>query len=850
MATVYLAQDLKHGRPVALKVLRQHLADVVGDGRERFLQEIRVNARLDHPHILTLIDSGEAAGFLYYVMPYVAGESVRTRLHREGALAPADAVRIAVQVAHALDHAHRQGIVHRDIKPENVLLHEGEAMVADFGLALAVGDAGRRRLTEVGLALGTPVYMSPEQSRGERDLDARSDIYALGAVLYEMLTGEFVHTLETTQILLRASPAPEPKHARVIRAAVPGPLAEAVVRALERLPADRFESAAEFAQALERASAAPAPTAVPHRDATGSAMPQGSEDATAPLPSANRSTSGTCVSCGTAIPEGASFCPRCGLAALTTPLPRDDPSPRPAAAGAATPASLLCAHCRTPLPEGSRYCLSCGADISSPSGARAAGDTVADIRRRLSASLEGRYRIKELLGRGGMGTVFLAEDLKLERDVAIKVLPPGLAEDEKWISRFLREARTAARLDHPNIIPIFAADSENGLPYFAMKYVAGRTLDRVLADGPLPVDTCQRLLFEAAAALGHAHRYGVIHRDVKPSNIMVDDAGRVLLADFGISKALEGSSQLTTTGQVMGTPHYMSPEQAKGLTVDGRSDQYSLAVVGFQALTGQRLFQADTPHSAIYMHIHEPARSVRELRPEVPEFLAQALLKALAKEPGQRFNTVEEFASAVWPEHATATTTPLPRASRWGRRLRPLRRRGLAIGAVITVAAALAVVFWPRTGTVPEAPNATVIAPETTLGAGGPPSQSGAASPAPAVPRPRANEPAPPVRQAAPERAAAPVRDTARPAPAATPSVVTAVPVTVNSTNADGVDTYGRLSIDDVDIRDTPVFQHPVTPGRHVFCVAREGYRTACDTALIRAGNPRQIRLILIPQQP
>jgi serine/threonine-protein kinase len=188
MATVYLAHDLRHDRDVAIKVLHPDLGAALGS--ERFLAEIRTTARLQHPHILPLLDSGEADGLLYYVMPYVGGESLRERLARERQLPIDDAVRIAREVADALGEAHAHGIVHRDIKPENILLHGGHALVADFGIALAVQSAGGQRMTQTGLSLGTPQYMSPEQAMGDRAIDARSDVYALGAVTYEMLVGD------------------------------------------------------------------------------------------------------------------------------------------------------------------------------------------------------------------------------------------------------------------------------------------------------------------------------------------------------------------------------------------------------------------------------------------------------------------------------------------------------------------------------------------------------------------------------------------------------------------------------------------------------------------------------------
>src|SRR2546422_656349 len=200
MATVYLARDLKHDRLVAVKVLRPELAAVLG--AERFLREIRLTAQLQHPHILTLIDSGEADGFLFYVMPYIEGESLRQRLEREGQLPLDEALRITRVIASALDFAHSRGVIHRDIKPENVMLHEGEPMVADFGIALAVSTAGRERLTQTGLSLGTPAYMSPEQATADPKLDGRSDQYSLACVLYEMVAGEPPYTRPTAHAII------------------------------------------------------------------------------------------------------------------------------------------------------------------------------------------------------------------------------------------------------------------------------------------------------------------------------------------------------------------------------------------------------------------------------------------------------------------------------------------------------------------------------------------------------------------------------------------------------------------------------------------------------------------------
>jgi hypothetical protein len=249
MATVYLARDLKHDREVALKVLRPELGAVLG--AERFLAEIRITARLDHPHILTLIDSGASGGLLYYVLPFVRGESLRDKITREKQLSVEEAVRIARQIASALDYAHKHGVVHRDIKPENILLHEGEAMLADFGIALGVKEAGGNRLTETGLSLGTPQYMSPEQATGDRAVDARSDEYSLAAVLYEMLAGEPPVTGPTAQAMIAKLMTERPTRLRVVRASVPPEVEDAVAKALDKTPADRFASAADFARAIE-----------------------------------------------------------------------------------------------------------------------------------------------------------------------------------------------------------------------------------------------------------------------------------------------------------------------------------------------------------------------------------------------------------------------------------------------------------------------------------------------------------------------------------------------------------------------------------------------------------------------
>ncbi|HEY8195362.1 MAG TPA: serine/threonine-protein kinase, partial [Gemmatimonadales bacterium] len=284
MATVYLAQDRKHRRDVAIKILHPHLAASVE--LERFKREVEIAARLNHPRILTLIDSGAADGFLYYVMPYVQGESLRGRLSREPRLSLAEALRITREVASALGYAHGQGVVHRDIKPENVMLHEGEATVTDFGISKAVSSGAETALTQIGLTLGTPAYMSPEQASGDEELDGRSDLYSLGCVLFEMLAGQPPFTGPTAQAVIGkrfTEPAPS---LRAYRPGVSSVLEKVVSRVLARNPQDRFTSATQLVQAL---ATVPDESASPGTDTTIVSPQQASGKSIAVLPFADMS---------------------------------------------------------------------------------------------------------------------------------------------------------------------------------------------------------------------------------------------------------------------------------------------------------------------------------------------------------------------------------------------------------------------------------------------------------------------------------------------------------------------------------------------------------------------------------
>jgi predicted Ser/Thr protein kinase len=460
-----------------------------------------------------------------------------------------------------------------------------------------------------------------------------------------------------------------------------------------------------------------------------------------------------------------------------------------------------------------------------------APDPTDELKQRLARTLAGRYEITRLLGRGGMAVVFLAEDLALERQVAIKVLPPEMAHDTKLIPRFQQEAKTAAKLDHPNIIPIYRVESEAGLVYFVMKYVTGRSLEQLLENGPLPIDVARRVLREAALALGHAHQRRIVHRDVKPANIMMEADGRVMLTDFGISKALQGASQLTGTGTIIGTPHYMAPEQAKGLEVDGRADQYALAIVGHQILTGKQPFDGSA-HSILYKQVFEPPPPMLATRPDVPRDMSAALERALSKDPEQRFATMEDFAAALTSERRsdprTLVSAPIkPLAVGGPTAAKPKRSSTVARRSVITLGICLAVggVAWAglRETVEPSAPAAATIVPPLE-----------GMQPAPT------QRLKPPVSPSQTPVAEGEDHAAAKPKPAKIENAY----LTVAS------EPWGTLYLDNLEVGPTPVADYPLQPGRYRLRIEQEGYRTKTEIIVVTGPNPIRRRYSLEPAGP
>ncbi|HWZ28872.1 MAG TPA: protein kinase, partial [Gemmatimonadales bacterium] len=317
-----------------------------------------------------------------------------------------------------------------------------------------------------------------------------------------------------------------------------------------------------------------------------------------------------------------------------------------------------CGKCGTPISPGQRFCAGCGADVSGAQGnvatafvskqdmARATMSATA-LHEVLRHATIGEYEVLAELGRGGMATVYLGHDIALDRKVAIKVMSPALLAGEGMVERFKREARTAASLSHPNIIPIYAVKEGDQIVYFVMKFVEGRPLDSIIKEtGKLPIQMVQQILQQVGAGLGYAHKRGIIHRDVKPANVMVDTEGWAVVTDFGIAKVTE-TKGLTMTGATVGTPSYMSPEQCAAKELTGASDQYSLGVLAYEMIAGKLPFNADSIMAIMYSHFNDPPPSLLEVRPDCPPEIAKAVMRMLAKEPGDRFPTVEDAISAI-----------------------------------------------------------------------------------------------------------------------------------------------------------------------------------------------------------
>ena len=506
---------------------------------------------------------------------------------------------------------------------------------------------------------------------------------------------------------------------------------------------------------------------------------------------------------------------------------------------------MQCARCASPVPDSAKFCHSCGSAVSGPDGATATIDSseLQQMEALLRSDTQAEFRIERLLGRGGMAAVYLATEIHLDRKVAIKVLPPELTFGQ-GVERFKREAKTAAALDHPHIIPIYRVASGNKIFWYAMKYLEGRSLEEVLKERRrLPLDETSAILDQVAKALDHAHRRHVIHRDVKPANIMLDAENRVVVTDFGIAKALTAGG-LTASGSVVGTPYYMSPEQGMGGKVSGASDQYSVAVMAYRMLSGQVLFDGDSPIEILHKHCMAPAPSLETVQAGLPRHVYQAVERALAKKPEQRYASVAAFVEALSRPALDATVpsqrraTPAvatPAAPRHPRK----RLLDAAIGA-LAVAGGLVAVWLGRRQVEPSGPAATSARPavETSVPAR-PPELATAEAP-------RARRPAkatvPATRPPPATRAAAPP---APGPPAAQPSQPEGAGLGNRGVLKLLIEPDAEVFIDEVYMGSAHARSDTLRAGPHLVRLEREGFRSVDTTLTVGAAQVLRVEFRL-----
>jgi serine/threonine protein kinase/tetratricopeptide (TPR) repeat protein len=620
MAQIFLARELHSGRPgqlVVKRLLPQFTENE--DFVTMFLNEARIAARLRHPNVVRVFDLGAEGSSYFIAMEHVHGRDlhqVHRQARRAGTPFPAElACRVIIDACAGLDHAHKQadadgrplGIVHRDVSPQNLLLaFDGSVKVVDFGIAKAADQVG---LTRSGIIKGKCAYMSPEQALGE-PLDHRSDVFALGVVLHELLTGERLFKRATdahTLMALVDCQVPPPSK---VNAAAPRALDALVLSALGRQRADRYGDAHEFSRALE------AWLAHQQRPSTHGAL--------------------------------ATFL--AGLFPEATSAPAEtDPPP---ATAAPVPPELV-----APAPETEPPTLELDSPyLSSRPGLLEPGTMVDD-----------RFRVEAHLATGGMGEVYRAEHVHLKRPVALKLIRRAFAHDASSWARFRREAELVSKLESAHVVRVFDfGRTSDGQLYLAMEYVDGTTLDVLVREGPLPPEQVTGMLLQVCEGLAEAHALGVIHRDLKPGNLVLgrrrDGTPVVKILDFGIARgpSSDGGQRLTRLGSSIGTPAYMAPEQARAEAVDHRTDVYALGCVAYELLTGQPPFRAASPSALVLMHLNNKPAPLEQLRPALAArpALCAAVLRALEKTPADRFSSVGELARAL--SSTEAPTSPAP----------------------------------------------------------------------------------------------------------------------------------------------------------------------------------------------
>ncbi|MFN7974929.1 MAG: serine/threonine-protein kinase [Acidobacteriota bacterium] len=503
----YRAWDTVKERPVTL---RRFTAPQSEPSKiERLLREATFAMKLQHANILTVYDVGEEAGVKYVATEYAEGQNLRARLEAGERLDPYRAADVIAQVALALDHAHRQGVVHRNLRPETILiLTNGDvAKVRDFGFADRLTDT----LKASGEKRNPLLYMAPEQILGKK-IDERSDVYSLGTILFELLFGHPPFTGEDIIYQHVSRPVTFPRDA----ARIPDRLRRVVLRSLEKDPGRRFQSAREIADELRRTEVEP----------------------------------------GTLI--------------------------------------------------------------------------------------DARYEIQAEIGTGGMGKVYRARDRELDETVALKILKSEYGESSDALGRFLREIKLARKISHPNVVKVYDMGRFRGSRFISMELISGPSLDQwVRQRSRIDIDAALRIVKPILSALHAAHELGIVHRDVKPQNVLLHQGTIPKIVDFGIARGMN-SEGVTLSGEVLGSPKYMSPEHIEEGTLDRRADVYAVGVLMYLLFSGREPFTGENPTAILLKHIHEPPKRPRALNPEVPDWLERVVMRCLEKDPERRYQWASE----------------------------------------------------------------------------------------------------------------------------------------------------------------------------------------------------------------
>lgn len=583
MGTVYEAFDAELERTIALKTIRPDLAANAAALR-RLKQETLLTRQIAHRNVVRVFDLGVAGNLRFITMEFVDGTDLRSLLEQRGKFPPKEAIALMLQICEGLQAAHAEDVVHRDLKPQNILVGgDQRARIVDFGLARSFEHTG---ITRTGAILGTPHYMSPEQAMGKQS-DARSDIFALGVVFFEVLTAELPFPDESLMESFIARTRDRARSIAAVDPNIPPWLARIVMRCLERDPAHRYQNIDQLLDDLKTAD---------------------------------------------------------GLRS----------SSRASASGIFTPGMIL----------GSRYLIEAEA------------------------------------GEGGMGKVYRARDLDLDRTIALKIVRPELSSQPQMLSRLKHEISLASQISHKNVLRIHDLGEASGLRFVSMAWADGEDLGHLLQrHGLLPEERVIQLAMEICEGLAAAHAQGIVHRDLKPSNVLLDSAGHACIADFGLARPIDTQHSPSRSGEVHGTPRYMSPEQAEGKLVDARTDIYSLGLILYEMATGKIPFKDDSVFQTLALRIAETPENPKLVNPALSDRLASIILRCLERDPRSRYASTGDLLADLRQAEAGRATSErriARRAKNKTRRASIYAAFGLATAVII---AAVAFFFYQRATT-------------------------------------------------------------------------------------------------------------------------------------------------------